>query len=186
MSSDGYLDPRTRRTRAALGRAMAQMVVEAPLAQVSVAALCRAAGVHRTTFYKHFSTVTELAGAVLGELFERIDALDAGSFRTEWLEDLLDHAADRRRAYAALVGPDGDPSLTRAVTDRLIEAAGRTLVPLESVTVLGTDAPTVARVMGFASYGALEAVLLGADPRVTARAFVEGLPAPLVEVLVGR
>jgi AcrR family transcriptional regulator len=180
------MDPRTRRTRAALGRAMAQMVVEAPLAQVSVAALCRAAGVHRTTFYKHFSTVTELAGAVLGDLFERIDALRADSDKMAWIEDLLDHAASRRPAYAALIGPDGDPSLSRAVTDRLVAAAGRTLVPAESEGLLGTETTTVARMMGFASYGALEAVLLGADPQITARAFVDGLPAPLIDVLAQR
>jgi AcrR family transcriptional regulator len=179
------MDPRTRRTRAALGHAMAQLVVEAPLAQVSVAGLCRAAGVHRTTFYKHFRTVTELAGAVLGALFDRIDALDAGSDRMVWLEDLLEHAAGQRPAYAALIGPDGDPALSRAVTYRLVEAAERTLLPLESDgTVLGTETATVARVIGFAAYGALEAVLLGADPHVTARACVGGLPVPWVEALV--
>jgi len=166
---------------------MAQMVVEAPLAQVSVAALCRAAGVHRTTFYKHFSTVAELAGAVLGELFDRIDALELASDKMAWIEGLLAHAASQRLAYAALIGPDGDPSLSRATTDRLVEAAARTLVPLEDDgTVLGTDTATVARVIGFASYGALEAVLLGADPLVTARACVGGLPVPWVEVLVER
>ncbi|PFG40685.1 TetR family transcriptional regulator [Georgenia soli] len=179
------MDPRTRRTRAALGRAMAQLVVEAPLAQVSVAGLCRAAGVHRTTFYKHFRTVTELAGAVLGELFDRIDELEAGGDSTVWLEGLLAHAAGQRPAYAALIGPDGDPTLSRAVTDRLIEAAGRTLLPLQNDgTVLGTETATVARVMGFAAYGALEAVLLGADPQVTARACVGGLPVPWYEALV--
>lgn len=180
------MDPRTRRTRAALGRAMAEMVVEAPLAQVSVAGLCRTAGVHRTTFYKHFRTITELAGAVLGELFERIDALDVDGDRVAWLEDLLDHAGSQRRAYAALIGPDGDPTLSRAVTERLVEAAGRTIVPLESGgTVLGTETATVSRVIGFAVYGALEAVLLGAEPDVTARACVRSLPVPWVEVLVG-
>lgn len=185
MTSEHSLDPRTRRTRAALGRAMAQMVVDAPLAQVSVAGLCRTAGVHRTTFYKHFRTVTELAGAVLGALFDRIDALDAGGDSMAWLEDLLDHAASRRGAYVALIGPDGDPTLSRAVTDRLVGAAARSLLPLESEgRVLGTETATVARVIGFAVYGALEAVLLGADPRVTARACVGGLPVPWAEALV--
>ncbi|GAA4289011.1 TetR/AcrR family transcriptional regulator [Georgenia daeguensis] len=169
MSAEEHVDPRTRRTRAALARAMAETVLTAPLAEVSVAGLCRTAGVHRTTFYKHFRSVTELADAVLGELFEEIDALGPASDRRVWFEELLEHAAARRRTYAALIGPDGDPALSRAVAERLVAAAGRVLAPAGHDGAAGA-ATTAARVSGFAAYGAVEAVLLGAEPAAAGRA----------------
>jgi AcrR family transcriptional regulator len=187
VSSEEYIDPRTRRTRAALASAMAQMVLVAPLAEVSVAGLCRTAGVHRTTFYKHFRTTTELADAVLGDLFDRIDALGPGVGPEAWSRDLLEHAAIRRRTYAALIGPDGDPALTRTVTDRLVEASARALAPVEhDGAVLGTETSTIARLLGFAAYGALEAVLLGAEPAMTWRASVRSLAEPWNEMLLAR
>jgi AcrR family transcriptional regulator len=177
VSAEEYVDPRTRRTRAALARAMAETVRVAPLAEVSVAGLCRTAGVHRTTFYKHFRTVTELADAVLGELFDRIDALGPASDRRAWFEDLLEHAATRRRTYAPLIGPDGDPALTRAVAERLVAAAGRVLTPGERD---GAGTTTIARVSGFVAYGAVEAVLLGAEPTAAGRACELSLPGEVV------
>lgn len=180
MSTAEHVDPRTRRTRDALARAMAETVLTAPLAEVSVAGLCRAAGVHRTTFYKHFRTVTELADAVLGDLFDQIDALGPLSDRGRF-EDLLAHAAARRRTYAALIGPDGDPALSRAVAERLVAAVGR--VPAASERDGAVGVGTTARVSGFAAYGAVEAVLLGAEPAAAARACepilasIEVLPA---------
>ena len=183
MSAAEYVDPRTRRTRARLARAMAETVLTAPLAEVSVAGLCRTAGVHRTTFYKHFRTITELADAVLGELFDRIDALGPASDRRVRLEGLLEHAAARRRTYAPLIGPDGDPALSRAVAERLVAAAGRVLAPAEHDGAGGTGTATLARVSGFAAYGALEAVLLGTEPSAAGRACELSLPG---EVMLDR
>jgi AcrR family transcriptional regulator len=184
VSAEGYVDPRTRRTRAALARAMAETVLVAPLAEVSVAGLCRTAGVHRTTFYKHFRTITELADAVLGELFDRIDALGRASDRRAWFEDLLEHAARRRRTYAPLIGPDGDPALSRAVAERLVAAAGRALAPAERDGGVAAETATIARVSGFAAYGAVEAVLLGAEPSAAGQACE--LSLPWREVLLDR
>ncbi|WP_440709400.1 TetR/AcrR family transcriptional regulator [Herbiconiux sp. YIM B11900] len=65
-------DPRTARTVAALEAALRESLREHPLDTLTVSALCRAAGVQRTSFYTHFESVAELLTAMLTE---GIDAL---------------------------------------------------------------------------------------------------------------
>ncbi len=57
--------------------AFAQMAAHMPMSEITVAAVCRAAGCNKTTFYYHFATFDDLVGRYL-------DELDA--------ENLLEHA----------------------------------------------------------------------------------------------
>ncbi|WP_127131749.1 TetR/AcrR family transcriptional regulator [Georgenia sp. SYP-B2076] len=168
MTSPGRrVDPRTRRTLAALRRALTELVSHTPLSQITVAELCRTAGVHRTTFYQHFDTVAEVAGTVVGQVLRGITAQrPAGeadglvAYRL-WLTALLEHMQDNRQIYAGLLGPEGDPGLVRAVCDAFVARAEHHLrADVEHGAELGTDAGVAARVLGFASWGAVEAVLL--------------------------
>jgi AcrR family transcriptional regulator len=164
------VDPRTRRTLAALRRALSELVTTTPVSQITVAQLCRTAGVHRTTFYQHFDTVAEVAGAVVAEVLHGITAQrpteDAGglvAYRL-WLTAVLEHIQDNRSAYVGLLGPDGDPGLVRTVCDALVAHAERHLrAAVEDGAELGTDARVAARVLGFASWGAVESVLVAKD-----------------------
>lgn len=54
-------DPRAERTRARLRQALLDECAERPLAEVSVAALVRRAGLGRATFYLHFPDLEALA-----------------------------------------------------------------------------------------------------------------------------
>ncbi|MER8044465.1 TetR/AcrR family transcriptional regulator [Streptomyces sp. NPDC094032] len=71
-------DPRAERTRSRLRQALLEECADSPLAQVSVAALVRRAGVGRATFYLHYADLEALAtDACAGIVREAVDALHA-------------------------------------------------------------------------------------------------------------
>ncbi|MFB7667915.1 TetR/AcrR family transcriptional regulator [Kitasatospora sp. NPDC056138] len=71
-------DPRAERTRGALRRALLAECAERQLAEVSVAALVRRAGVGRATFYVHYADLEALAVDACADIVrEAVDALHA-------------------------------------------------------------------------------------------------------------
>ncbi|WP_354643388.1 TetR/AcrR family transcriptional regulator [Kitasatospora camelliae] len=71
-------DPRAERTRARLREALLAECAERPLAEVSVAAVVRRAGVGRATFYLHYEDLQALAVDACAEIVrEAVDALHA-------------------------------------------------------------------------------------------------------------
>ncbi|MER5886672.1 TetR/AcrR family transcriptional regulator [Streptomyces sp. NPDC001941] len=71
-------DPRTERTRSKLREALLAECADGALAEVSVAALVRRAGVGRATFYTHYADLEALAvDACAGIVREAVDALHA-------------------------------------------------------------------------------------------------------------
>src|SRR5699024_8273603 len=70
-------DPRTRRTLALLERAMDQLLRTQSISQINVSELCRVSGIHRTTFYKHFSSVAEFATYTFSTLIEDLATVSA-------------------------------------------------------------------------------------------------------------
>src|SRR4051812_10161099 len=112
------MDPRAQRTLASLRKALTEMVETTPPSDVTVAALCRTAGVHRTTFYNHFDSVPHPAAAAIVALLAPVERRGSSS-RVEpgsltWLTALLGRAAENRPALTAFLGPDGDPAVARA------------------------------------------------------------------------
>lgn len=71
-------DPRTARTRATLRQALFDECADRPLAEVSVAALVRRAGVSRGAFYLHYADLEALAVDACAEVVrEAVEALHA-------------------------------------------------------------------------------------------------------------
>ncbi|MFD1505982.1 TetR/AcrR family transcriptional regulator [Georgenia yuyongxinii] len=167
-------DPRPRRTIGALQRALVELTQTGPPSTIDITELCRVAGVHRTTFYKHFTDVSELAGTVVEDLLDHIDSAPApGSYRT-WLGELLEHVAERRAVYAPVLGRDGDPAVVRRVCDRLVHRTAQ---------LLGDGDPcphrdeAFCRTLAFAAYGLIEAVI--ADENLDGPASVDATVARL-------
>jgi AcrR family transcriptional regulator len=68
------VDPRSVRTVAALRAALRGSLASCPLDDVTVASLCRTAGVRRTTFYTHAASVAELLADLLtDEIDDQLD-----------------------------------------------------------------------------------------------------------------
>jgi AcrR family transcriptional regulator len=99
------MDARTTRTRARLHAAVLELATTTPVADVSAAAVCRAAGVTRDTFYRHTTDPAALLGdALAAELDDAVgDAPDGPIGVAE--RRLLQHVADRAAVYRGAMRP---------------------------------------------------------------------------------
>lgn len=121
------MDPRFRRSRDALRAAVLELAAGMPVAEVSVTAICREAGVTRTTFYQHAASPTDLLADALGDEIAQVIAMfqdDDGSIRAgagfrDSERALLQHIADRAVVYRGALSPHLLPQL-RANIERVI------------------------------------------------------------------
>ncbi len=187
-SDDRRIDPRTRRTLTALRQALATLLEDKPLSHITVSELCRVAGIHRTTFYKHFDAVPEVAATVVHDLGRSVvgprRSDDGGLTYRAWLTAVLEHVAEHRRLYARLIGSGGDPALVRAVswqfrlrTDRFLRETG---------AAAERDIAVLSRVLGYGFYGLVEGTLEDddtVDVDASVERFLATLPAPLARAL---
>jgi AcrR family transcriptional regulator len=181
----GSSDPRALRTRQKLVDAFHAAVAEDDPAAMSVAALTRAAGVNRTSFYSHFSSPEDLAIHALSDLFDVVVSHDivmraehsvpAEEASRRGLHDIAWFTWERRESYARVLGPAAPPGLLRAVADALTE---RTVASLEHLETRppGADVRVTARFLAGGVLGVLGAWLSDtSDPRS---------PDELVEALI--
>ncbi|TRW47538.1 TetR/AcrR family transcriptional regulator [Georgenia yuyongxinii] len=178
--SNARIDPRTQRTLRALQDGLREVMRTTSPADIDVSALCRAAGVHRTTFYKHFDTVSELAATLLGDLLDkaRCSSSRAHEGFSGWLTRLLEHVAADRPTYRHLLSDSGDPALSRLVCAELSAAVQRAVTAaVARGAEIGMDQRALAMAVGFGTYGLVEAVL--ADEQLDIPATVEGFVALL-------
>lgn len=128
------LDPRQVRTRHALAAALARLLESTPLDEITVAQLCREAGVHRTTFYGHFDSVAEFA---LTEFSRGIDeiaevAIEAAAETSAKVAErylasmraILDLVAAERAGYRTLFG-SATAGVFRAALDARLRRRAR-------------------------------------------------------------
>jgi AcrR family transcriptional regulator len=100
------MDARSRRSREHLHAAVTDLAARRPVADVTVSALCHAAGVTRDTFYRHAeSPVQLLAEALAGEIDTAMEILP----RTDEIGDaeraLLAHVHHRAAVYRGAMNP---------------------------------------------------------------------------------
>ena len=108
------------RSQLALAEALKLALATTPLAKVTVSGLSEAAGVHRQTFYSHFSDVYDLAAWVFAR--EAADHILAHASREEWadgLVDLLVYMRENREQTYAVVESLSHRKLERFFYDSL-------------------------------------------------------------------
>ena len=71
----GRGDRRVERTHAAIRSAFEQMVLEMDANEITVSELAERAGIHRKTFYLHYSCIEDLVAELVDDLFERYVAM---------------------------------------------------------------------------------------------------------------
>ncbi|MEH3089103.1 MAG: TetR family transcriptional regulator [Microbacterium arborescens] len=114
------MDPRSMRSRDALRRAGLELAASRPVAEISVAEICRVAGVTRDTFYRHADApVALVADALADELDTALGAVgDLESIsRAETL--LLTHVRSRADVYRGALQPSLAAPV-RAVLERAV------------------------------------------------------------------
>ncbi|MER6202659.1 TetR/AcrR family transcriptional regulator [Streptomyces sp. NPDC001586] len=126
-------DPRTARTKARLRESLLAECATTPLAEVSVAAVVRRAGVGRATFYLHYEDLTALAvDACADVVHAAVDALHAWQTGPAALPParppaelagFLAGAAERGPLYRTLLLPGGGGPLGDRLHRELRERA---------------------------------------------------------------
>lgn len=169
-------DPRARRTRDALEAALANLLERHPLDTISVAELCREAGVHRTTFYAHAGGVHAFALATFSRQLDAASTVDV-ELSAESVEevsarygaslvDLLDLVAAERAGYRALFTSTSRGVFRLALDERLRHRARLSLDVWRELEVPGApessaDRDEAAAFIAGGLVGALEAWALG-------------------------
>ncbi|WP_051717969.1 TetR/AcrR family transcriptional regulator [Streptomyces megasporus] len=149
-------EPRAVRTRERVVRALLDALAETPLEELSVADLCRRAGVHRVTFYGHWPDIRTLAADVFAEAVDRLAGVsdeaiaaartpvDLAAVYLVALRRQLRELLDRRDTYRVLFSSDVDAGFHRRLTEALRERAEAAIAHLAR---LGVDVP--ARASGY-------------------------------------
>ncbi|NEB00906.1 TetR-like C-terminal domain-containing protein [Streptomyces sp. SID13726] len=156
-SSAPPADRRVRRTRAALQRALIDLVEERDLAQISVADVVECAEVNRSTFYAHYQDVHELAEAACTEMIDDLIGvvLAIDPTRAEEppgatedpdppLTAFFAHFAEHAGLYRSLLGPTGSARVIEHVRRRAMAAAhasGQLPTPDSSPAADPSDVP---------------------------------------------
>ncbi|MGZ0710604.1 TetR/AcrR family transcriptional regulator (plasmid) [Coraliomargarita sp. W4R53] len=122
-------DPRQTRTRAALRSTLHALLADHSLDDISVALLCREAGVHRTTFYAHAQSVRHFAIAEFSGDIGRLSTVSVEpsvespeQIAQRYLVSLravLEHVVAERWIYRVLLTSDSRGAFHAALDDRL-------------------------------------------------------------------
>lgn len=183
------LEPRALRTRALVFDAVRASLDERSLDALTVAELCRRAGVHRVTFYRHWPDVRAAAVDAFTDEIDRLAAIDpsivaaapdaaalAGHFEEALVAQLIE-IRDHRGAYRTLLE---SPGFSRVLLDRL---AARAAVAVQALVRLGAEVPGAASGIAAAHLAggvvAASARWAGSDARdveIAANEFLAQLP----------
>ncbi len=147
---------------------MVTLMATKNLDEIGVAELCREAGVHRTTFYKHFTSVTGFATHVFTGLLDELASVDAEEEAASSEELALTypvafgavfrHVLQERETYRRLLSANGDAVFQRIVAERMVARASATLRILEERGIApAVDPMTAAGMIGMSITGALAA-----------------------------
>jgi len=120
------VDPRTRRSRAALEAALRELIVDRDLPQISISDVTKRAGVNRSTFYEHYTDLAELAACACTALFDELVAtapLAGGGPVPDPLPRFFAHVAGNAHLYRTLLGTDGSARVINHLLERITIAA---------------------------------------------------------------
>jgi AcrR family transcriptional regulator len=169
-------DPRTVRTVEGFRAALRECVASTALDDISVSELCRVAGIQRTSFYTHFTSVSDLLTSMLVDEIEEplrvpdVSGLSIAEVANEFQQTLIAAyvVVTRDRAlFRAGFMSNGSSSLRRALTEMLIR---RLHVALDiwgaQGVAIGVDVEVAVPFAAGGLTGALEAWVMndGDDP----------------------
>ena len=108
------MDRRVRRTRAMLGRALRELILEKPYDSITIQDITNVADLNRATFYLHYTSKEELLMASLeaqfDELVARIEAESSGELMWEdpiSAQIIFEYVADNADLFKVLLGKHG-------------------------------------------------------------------------------
>jgi AcrR family transcriptional regulator len=133
--SEQTLDRRQRKTRAALHRALLELVATTPFDQVTVESVTNAADLARPTFYAHYHDKYELLGAAAIELMDGLvlavsetSLPQLPTYSGTRVLTILQHAQEHRSLYRLLINGEGGLAAREKLIDTFTAAAQRIFI----------------------------------------------------------
>ena len=125
------IDERARRTRSRIARALVALAMQRPLESITVRELVREAGISRSTFYAHYTSLEDYLTRSYAWMLERGTQLSAaqpgGDRHVLPVRAILDHMSGKAAYVAATLGSAYRPAMLAAGEDRLRAVAGANL-----------------------------------------------------------
>ncbi|WP_082554066.1 TetR/AcrR family transcriptional regulator [Aeromicrobium sp. Root495] len=165
------MDVRRRRSRDRLHRAVLELARTSPVSELTVTQVARAAGVHRSTFYEHADSTTDLLQAAL---LSELDALRADLLADpsaaavhQVTRGVLEHVRTHAPIYRRGLASDaGSAALHGMLSEHFLESSrqvlrsGRLRVPLHlEGEPDGVTADAAARFVASGTVGVIQAWL---------------------------
>lgn len=135
-------DRRVKKTKKLLADALAALMKQKPLKNITVRELTELADLNRGTFYLHFKDVYDLAEQIENGIFDRLNEIISGfdgssqenlentespqGLRT-FLTQLFELLADNADMAKSLIGANGDPAFIEKLKRRLEQKSYSTL-----------------------------------------------------------
>jgi len=176
------MDPRQRRSRDLLHRAVLALAAEQPIGELTMTAIARKAGVHRSTAHEHASSPSELLNQALSDELDALEVLfptpgasraEVASAMSKVMRAVLDHVHDHLAIYRDGLGDGSDGSLRPMLARQILESTWRLreTVGLEAdVEVSGAPREFVIeaaeRFIAEGTVGVLASWVAQPDPRV--------------------
>jgi AcrR family transcriptional regulator len=189
VSTPKISDRRVRRTREALRDAFMSLLLERDWDQLSVQDVCDRANVGRSTFYTHFADKEELVVGGFEDLRRMIRAGIAGPAGAgpalHFVRGILEHAAEHRRLFQALMGKRSSQVVLRRVRELVVSLVR------EDLTALRHPGPLLEPTIHFVAGAFIDLLTWWLESRNALQpADVEQLflqlAAPAVELAAGR
>lgn len=142
-------DRRIRKSKAALRKALIELLDERPIQKITINELCELADVNRTTFYYHYEDIYDLYKDIedlaLEELSSMIQFEESDDYHEVYL-NIIRHISRNRKKYRVLLsngGPDYRNRSAEIMEAKYVElwsrALGRDQFPDEFYFLVGYD-----------------------------------------------
>ena len=138
-------DPRVIRTRALLRQALMELIAERGVTSLTIQDVTDRAGLHRTTFYLHYTGLHELLDDCALTLFSEIReeiykgrGLERNPTALEQVvENVFRHIQTHATLYRAILGKQGDPYFRELFQEFLSELIFEPIAPNTSRSEIG-------------------------------------------------
>ena len=119
----------TRRTRAAIQKAMLAAMDEKPISSITVQEIINTANVCRTTFYAHYEDINDLVKSIGDEIIDQVGAnIQSISISSDNLNELpvftsiLNAYYEHADTIRLLISENGDPTFNERMQERIYQA----------------------------------------------------------------
>ena len=118
------IDKRVARTKTRLKEGLADLMTRKSIQEITVKELVEYVHINRSTFYLHYSDISNMLENVKRELIEEIaevmESYPPEPFSEEsvvFMKDVFFSLGSNRKLYRSLMGKNGDPSFVQQVED---------------------------------------------------------------------